>query len=232
MKKNLLIASLIILSLVTPSFAQRRSRRAAPPDNGCDLHFGGALASRKPVKMRPANLRYEFNNGGRAISVADWFATVCTFDADVPSTKSSIPKDKPMNMEKLKVKVRAFVMAFKLDPDNDLHVQIADNARPYNQTQLIVEIPPGADYCEARTNMMELMRADGGRRRSGNYIFRTPPLVEVTGYVFIDAFHIRKGSSDYCSDNGGRGIKNGLRKSPVRGLWEIHPVIELKSVRQ
>jgi Patatin-like phospholipase len=32
------------------------------------------------------------------------------------------------------------------------------------------------------------------------------------------------------SKNGNRGIKNGLSKSPVKGTWEIHPVIALEMV--
>jgi hypothetical protein len=231
MKKHLLIV-LLVLSLATPSFAQRRRRRApsTTTNNGCELPFNGS--DRKAVKLRPTNLRYTFNNGGRPISINDWFALVCPLDVEVPSTRGEIPQNRAMPQEKLKVKVRAFVLAFKRDPDNDLHIQLADKARPYRQTQLIVEIPPGEAYCEGRTNLMDLMRADGGSDLRGNYIFNDPPLVEVTGYLFLDGAHIRRGSSDYCSDNGGRGIKNGLSSSPVRGLWEIHPVIKLERVGQ
>lgn len=119
----------------------------------------------------------------------------------------------------------------KLDPDKDLHVQIADEASPYNQQQLIVEIPPGADYCDARSALMNLFRTDGGRKVSGKgYVFNHPPHVELTGYLFIDAWHINRGRTDYCTNNGGRGIRNGLKVSPVRGLWEVHPVTSLKSV--
>ncbi len=236
MKKSLLLA-FVILVLVNPSPAQRsRARRGSvratraqvTSNNGCDLAFTGK--SRKAVKLRPTTLNYSFNNGGRAISVNDWFGLVCTLDPDVPATKRNIPGSKPMAMEKLKVKMKAYVLAFKRDPDNDLHVQIGDAAKPYKQTQVIVEIPPGAEYCEGRSNLMDLMRADGGQRLTGNYVFREPPLVEVTGYLFLDAFHIRRGSSDYCTDSGGRGIKNRLKASPVRGLWEIHPVTKLEKV--
>jgi hypothetical protein len=30
----------------------------------------------------------------------------------------------------------------KRDPDNDLHIQIGDKAKPFKQNQIIVEIPP------------------------------------------------------------------------------------------
>jgi hypothetical protein len=31
-------------------------------------------------------------------------------------------------------------------------------------------------------------------------------------------------------NNGRRGIKGGLKASPVRGLWEVHPVFSLKKI--
>ncbi|MBC8028720.1 MAG: hypothetical protein H7Z16_01300 [Pyrinomonadaceae bacterium] len=128
-------------------------------------------------------------------------------------------------MEKLTVKLKGFVMAMKLDPDNDLHIQIADTATPYRQAQIIVEIPPGGAYCDARTKMMELFRADGGMTlsRGRAYLFSVPPQVDATGYLFLDSHH---GTS--CTRSGGRGIRNGRQTSPVKGTWEIHPVIQLR----
>lgn len=94
---------------------------------------------------------------------------------------------------------------------------------------MVVEIPPGADYCDARSAMMELFRADGGDRITG-HVFKHPPQVELTGYLFLDAAHMRAGRTDYCTNNGGRGIHGTLKNSPVRGIWEVHPVVSLKKV--
>lgn len=101
MKKHLLIAGLVVLSLVIPSLAQRGRRRPlrASTSNGCELPFTGGDVSRKPVKMRRANLNYSFNNGGRSISVQDWFALVCPLDVDVPARRSEIPQDRPIAQE-------------------------------------------------------------------------------------------------------------------------------------
>ncbi len=79
-------------------------------------------------------------------------------------------------------------------------------------------------------SLMDLFRADGGTKLSG-HVFKHPPHVEVTGYLFLDKAHMRKGRTDFCTNNSGRGIKDGLRTSPARGTWEIHPVIKLESVR-
>jgi len=222
-----LLALLCAAALLTvSSTAQRRRGRragststpatAAAPDNGCGLSFAGS--SRKAVKLRKPSLNYTQHNGGRAIAVSDFFSFVCTLD----------PQE-PMAAEKEQIKMRVFVLAMKLDPDNDLHMQVADAASPYKQQQLIVEIPPGADYCTARSALMDLFRADGGSKLTG-YVFHHPPQVELTGYLFLDAAHMRARRTDFCTNNGGRGIKNGLSVSPVRGIWEVHPVISLRKV--
>jgi hypothetical protein len=197
-------------------------------DNGCALRFTGS--DRKAVKLRRTNLDYTFHNGGRAVTVADFFAFVCPLDAQVPSRRADIPKTEAMEQERVKIKVRAFVLAMKKDPDNDLHIQIADKAKPYEQQQLIVEIPPGEEFCEVRSMMMGLFRADGGGSLS-KHIFKKPPQVDVTGYLFLDAAHITGRRSDFCTNNGGRGIKSPKTgRSSVRGIWEVHPVISLKKV--
>lgn len=165
------------------------------------------------------------------MSVADFFAFTCPLDVRVPTRKSDVPEGEAMESEKVKIKIRAFVMAMKRDPDNDLHVQIADRSRPYSQQQLIVEIPPGEAYCDARSALMAMFRSDGGARLSRGFVFKHPPHVEVTGYLFLDKAHMRARRTDFCTNNGGRGIKGGLAASPVRGIWELHPVIKLEGVR-
>jgi hypothetical protein len=128
----------------------------------------------------------------------------------------------------VRVKLRVFVLAMKLEAnDNDLHIQVADRPAPFDQEQLVVEIPPGSEYCDARSVMMDLFCADGGTRLA-RHIFRRPPQVELTGYLFLDAAHIRARRTDFCTDNGGRGIRVGQGASHVRGIWELHPVIKVE----
>jgi len=216
----LTLPCLLVLCLTFPSSAKRKTNHATLPqdDNGCDLSFTGS--ARKRVKLRSTTLDYPEHNGGQPISVSEFLAFVCPLDANVVHP---VPSTEPMDVEKVTVTLRGFVMAMKKDPDNDLHIQIADDARPYRQKQIIVEIPPTAAYCDARSKMMDLFRDDGGGALKKGHVFNDPPHVEVTGYLFLDSTH---GPS--CTANGGRGIKNGLSTSPVKGTWEIHPVISLK----
>lgn len=195
--------------------------------DGCDLTFTGS--DRKAVKLRPANLDYTFLNGGRSVALTDFFTAVCPLDERVPTRRGAVPQDETLPEERLKVKLRGFVMAMKLEDDNDLHVQLADRPEPFDQEQVVVEIPPGAEYCVARAAMMGLFRADGGTNVR-RHIFNQPPQVDVTGYLFLDAAHMRARRTDFCADNGGRGIRGGRGASPVRGIWELHPVVKLEVV--
>jgi hypothetical protein len=224
MKRTVLIFALIAIVLVFFSVqsgakTKRHSASNSPPDNGCNLRFGGT--ARKPVKLRATNLNYDFHNNGRAISVAEFLQLACSLDDAVTSP---VPADRPMDIEKLKIKLRGFVRAMKVDPDKDLHVQISDTDGSYLQPQIIIEIPPGEAYCDARSAMMELYRT---KAKITNNMFKDSPFVEVTGYLFLDATH---GPS--CTANGGRGLKSRGKnpRSPVKGTWEIHPVISLKEV--
>jgi hypothetical protein len=196
--------------------------------DGCDLTFAGS--DRKAVKLRPANLDYTFLNGGRPVSLSDFFVAVCPLGERVPTRWGDIPQDEALPEERLKVKLRGFVMAMKREDDNDLHVQVADRPEPFDQEQVVVEIPPGAEYCDARAAIMGLFRADGGTNVRRRHIFSKPPQVDVTGYLFLDAAHMRARRTDFCTDNGGRGIRDGRGASPVRGIWELHPVVKLEVV--
>ena len=191
-------------------------------DNGCKLKFGGKPVARKAVKMRPPTRNYPLYKDGKAISVKEFLNPLCLEASKM--VPSPVPKSAAMVVEKQTVTIRAFVLAMKLDPDNDLHIQIGDKAKPYKQAQIIVEIPPTNKYCDARTKMMDLFREDGGTKLS-QWIFKVPPEVEFTGYLFLDSHH---GST--CTGSGGRGIKNGLQTSPVKTTWEIHPVIMVSPI--
>lgn len=206
---------LLVFVFLTPSFI-------AQTDNGCKLKFTGK--ARKPVKMRSPNKNYPKFNDGEPISVQEFLTEVCT----EASTKvpDPVPATTTMLVERQTITIRAFVLAMKRDPDNDLHIQIGDKAKPFKQNQIIVEIPPTNKFCDVRNQMMDLLRAEAPAAPK-QHVFTDPPEVEITGYLFLDSHH---GST--CTGSGGRGIKNGLTKSPVKSTWEIHPVISLVRVNE
>ena len=187
---------------------------------------------RKKVKNRaPKPNRYSRFKNGKAISIAEFYELVCSFD---PPKKAEVSQTKPIaDLEEKTITIHGFLLAAKFErgEDRDIHAQIADS-QEWNQDQLIIEIPAGKQFCKARKALWNLVRQDransGSHSKGDSIIFDSPPEVTVTGYLFLDAHHITKKipPEKYCVGNGGRGLqKNG--KSRVRGLWELHPVIDL-----
>ncbi len=250
MKKYFLILFLLpcLLNTACKSATQNTTQSQSQDnfsDKSCELKYDGS--DREEVKLRPPGLSYEKANGGNVLTVSDWFSMLCGRRYE-SLLRDKFPQDAAHESEHLFVKIKAHILLVKSEEDNDYHIQVAE--RPEWSTsnpQIIVEIPPGASYCLARQNFEALLLADGGRvsnketgdRRtqvSKRYFFKNPPLAEISGYLFLDAHHRRKDSADLCKSDGGRGVKgkeNGqsLQDSPVQGLWEIHPVLELKSAK-
>src|SRR6185503_14499030 len=92
----------------------------------------------------------KFKNGD-AISVHEFLTELCP----EPSTMvlDPVPSKTAMVVERQTVTIRAFVLAMKRDPDNDLHIQFGDKDKPYKQNQIIMEIPPTEKFCDPRTAM-------------------------------------------------------------------------------
>lgn len=216
-------------------------------DPSCILVYEGI--DRKDIKLRPSGLSYPAHNSGKAISVAEWFALLCGREYE-SLLRDKFPNDASHQAEHLFITLRAYILLVKSEEDNDYHLQVADRPEwSLDNPQVIVEIPPGVNYCTARKNFEDILEASGGRvsnqetgsratQISKRYYFKNPPLVEISGYLFLDAHHRRKDSVDLCRADGGRGVRGSKREvgqtfteSPVQGLWEIHPVLSIKRVR-
>src|SRR4051794_4291358 len=107
------VSILLVLLFSSTTFPQT--------DNGCGLKFTGKRDYPK------------FNNG-RAISVKEFLTELC------PDASKQVPDPVPaktaMIVERQTITIRAFVLAMKRDPDNDLHIQIGDKASPFKQNQI------------------------------------------------------------------------------------------------
>jgi hypothetical protein len=44
--------------------------------------------------------------------------------------------------------------------DNDFHIEISDSKK-WQSKHVIVEAPPGPEYCDARKRIFDIVRADG-----------------------------------------------------------------------
>lgn len=227
-KAGAIVAVALCLSISLVGANKKHKKPAIPISEAenCDLPFAGK--SRKDVKLRTVadGRRYSTINGGQPISVAQWMAMACsTFD---PATEGEAIKDSPINgVETQKVTVEGYLMAARFEDggDHDIHAEIADEPVWSSQNHhVIVEIPPGQAYCAARKQLWDLV-ADSVKHGKNYAVLENGPRVTVTGYVFLDTGH---GGSHFCTNSGGRGIKDSGGHSDVRGLWEVHPVLEVQ----
>ena len=206
---------------------------AQEPAAGCDLGFDGkaraAAKNRKPAD----GVAYEVHGDSEhPLTFAKWFTLTCSLDK-----KRSLPlkiKDAQgvlAGIEPNTVTVKGFIVAVKWDADNDLHIQLAPTPA-FKVGQILLEIPAFQEFCDARTTMWNLIHEDekkGGNKvtKGKGRIMKTPVLVEATGFVFFDGHH--GDTNNGCSKPHISGIHGRLKASPIKGMWELHPVIALRT---
>lgn len=213
-------ACVILLAFSVPAIA-------AQPDD-CTLTFRGR--SRKAVKLRPASLKDTYTPTGTSdapLTPEVWFTKICDWQTRVPDPvpeTTAIPA-----IEEQVVTMDAFIMAvrfenFPIVGDRDFHVELAASPDWSAGPHLIVEVPPGPEYCDARKAVWQLVKSDAGTATPPKtHFFRNPPKVRVAGFVFFDATH----ATTDCRDNGGRGIRDSTHPGMVEGVFELHPVISV-----
>jgi hypothetical protein len=197
-------------------------------NNDCSLGFKGSY--RKAVKNRKAadGANYTNHNNGAAITVAKWFGLACGFDSKVKGKKITTSTKVINGVETVKVTLEGFLLGAKFErhksqgdgKDNDFHIEISDSKK-WKSKHLIVEVPPGAEYCDARKEIFDIVKADGcGVDRC---ILKTPVKIRVTGFVFLDSAHGKT-----CKIRRGM-VVGGV--TGAEGAWEIHPVLKVERVQ-
>jgi hypothetical protein len=221
------IACVVALLFAMPALA-------VSPDD-CSLQFLGS--SRKHVKLRPPSLAAQYATMGtpeQPSNVDALFQFGCDPELHLPG---KIPETEAIDLEKRVVTLRAFVMAVRFEKflgfsDQDFHIELSDSRDWNASNHLVVEIPPGPVYCDARKAMWQLVKDDAaaaGMTPGKTHFFSNPPLIEVVGFLFFDAQHQKQGAP--CNSPGKhRGIKNNDHPRKAQGLWELHPVFAVRQV--
>jgi hypothetical protein len=89
----------------------------------------------------------------------------CSLDGSV---SKPVPAASAMDgVETVEVTVRAFLQAVRFEKhgkakdgkDNDFHVEISGTSK-WKSPHVIVEVPPGTEYCKARQKVVDLIKAD------------------------------------------------------------------------
>jgi hypothetical protein len=213
---------IFIMALVL--LASAEAPRAAAPDD-CSYEFG-KNHGRRAAKVRDPLLACAYEKLGTLDCPKDvkwWFEAN---DEWMKSVKVKKPGPNAMpGIETRVVTLQAYLLAAKFEGgvggDGDLHVQLSANDKWETSPHLIAEVPPGEQFCTVRHAMWDLVKKDAAPASPGNtHFFRRPPLVRVTGFVFIDLnppYHT-------VAHHGPRQIRDGHR-GMVANLWELHPVI-------
>jgi hypothetical protein len=225
--------------LLTTGLALVASGQLVPDD--CTLKFEGQ--DRKAVKLRtPADAQnYMWGNGGKPISVTKFFEAACKIDQKIPDEwRTSKPPGSEthalVGYEDFKVIVGGYLLGVRFEGqaggDRDFHCEISDS-KNWNTPHLVVEVPPGPTFCDARKAIWDLVKQDaaaaGKNPPAKGWVFHHPPHVRFWGLAFWDMHH---GKTDTCNQNGNRGIRlTPGTPSMVRGLWELHPVVKVAAVQ-
>ena len=99
--------------------------------------------------------------------------------------------------------------------DCDLHVEVTGPGAGRDADRIVIEIPAGPEFADARRTVMEALRCrDADCRVDRAVNLRRPVRLRFTGFGFWDAAH-------WIAEDPRRGNRHGSKQ--VGTLWEIHP---------
>ena len=234
----LLLAACTVCAFTGICFCNESGAATVRPDS-CTLKFTGSY--RSDVKLRKPGLNYTRYNNGKPITLNEWFHLTEKLSQDLGPTRKSISDSGiTVGAEDIEVTLRAYLLAVRFERhsrphdglDNEFHVEVGA-APKWDEPHVIVEVATGKNFCAVRKAAWGLALGDAameGQKITKLRIFRHPPQVLITGYLFIDGAHAsaKMTPQAWAHSDGGRGIsvKNQFARR-VEGIWEIHPVTAL-----
>lgn len=113
----------------------------------------------------------------------------------------------------------------RIEKDGDITLELSNIGSSVWSRLATVEIPDGEPWCALREQLFLFTATRFPFRFAHNadLWLRANPIISVTGRAFYDAEH------------DGNSSRNNIRKGPgrtVTTVWEIHPVMQLKVLRQ
>ena len=196
----------LLLSASSPSHSQ---------DIPCSSTVPLARQHRTSVKHRPPAPGAEVHQV-KIAAVLQW----------APPAGVTTPKQRKLDQpfaprENEVYTVEGDVWRIKLeDNDCDFHLELSVPGKLKTSPRIIVEIPQGAAFLEARDKVLETLAANGYDPAVGKAIDLDAPIrVRVTGYAFYDSAHFSK-------KNPKKGHGHGTKY--VGTLWEIHPAWKIE----
>src|SRR5262249_13959560 len=198
-----------ILSALALAMAMAAITQAQAFSDDCSFSFTGSY--RKAVKNRKAadGATYTSHNNGNAITVAKWFNLVCGFDPKLRGNNITTSTKVINDVETVKVALEGFLLGANFErnvrprdgKDNDFHIEISDS-RKWKSKHVIVEVPPGPEYCDARKQIFDIIQADGCG--GGRGIFKKTRKIRVNGLVVFDG-----APGEKCANKPGKTAGGG-----------------------
>jgi hypothetical protein len=113
----------------------------------------------------------------------------------------------------------------RIEKDGDITLELSNIGSGIQSRLASVEIPDGEPWCAVREQLFSFTAARFPFRFTHNadLWLRSNPVISVTGRAFYDAEH--------AVTNSRNNIRKGAGRT-VTTVWEIHPVMKLKVVRQ
>lgn len=190
-----------------------------------DCSWENKSQTRKAVKTRSvaAGAAYLNYKDGKPIDFDEWFALTCSLDAKVPKT---IPADSAIEgAETIRVSLRGYVLGAHFERDSDHDTQLELGATPaWDADHVLVELPPGDEFCSAQKELWAILRADGCT--TDECFMRKPVEVIVTGYVMLGGN--ATAAPDYCHFRSTRGMRLGDQPAKLFGAWRLQPAFSIR----
>jgi hypothetical protein len=121
------------------------------------------------------------------------------------------------------------VKLVRIEPDGDLHIQLADEKADASGVNVVIRIPYGEPWCGIRREVFSwTKRKLPFKTRGVNLTLTRNPIITVTGRAFYDAVYAVHGDTTL---NVRKRTKSKGHLTPPVTIWEIHPVMNLRVLR-
>lgn len=215
---KLSIPLFLLLSFCSSNAIAKTTHGLITVENACDV-TGAHFEYRWDVKT-DKETSPPFATSVKPSDIAAWPGPGGVFDKDT----------KRQGKEKKWFVLTGRVKSLRIEPDGDLHMQLADEKADARGVNVVVAIPYGDPWCGIRKQVFSwTKRKFPFKTRGVNLKLAYNPIISVTGKAFYNAAYASHG--DTSLNVRKRTASKGHRTPPVT-IWEIHPVMNLRVMRE
>ena len=218
MKDTKLYLPLFVLLLSCQSIAfAKTAHPLITVENTCNV-TGARLDYRWDVKTEK-DTAPPFVTTVKPSDIAAWPGPGGIFDSNTKRT----------GREKKWYELTGRVTLVRIEPDGDLHIQLADEKADAGGVNVVARIPYGEPWCGIRKEVFSWTKRKLPFKTRGVKLALTHnPVIAVTGRAFYDAVYA---AGKDTTLNERKRTKSKMHPTPPITIWEIHPVMNLRVLR-